>query len=254
MIVRVLGGHGGLAKGFSTTSFLINNDLLVDAGCVAGPLSVEEQIQIDHILITHCHLDHIKDLAFICDNCFGLKGTPFKVHTHKTVNDVIQKNLLNDIVWPDFSKLPNKSNPTISFQNLEPHQTVKVGKYEVTAVPVNHPLDAMGFIINDGTSSVVFTGDTGPTDEIWKAAQKVSNLRGIFTEVSFPEELTKIAEISYHHTPKTIIEEMKKMPLHIPIILTHLKPNYREVILKEMASYDLPRVTILERDGQEFKF
>lgn len=254
MIVRVLGGHGGLAKGFSTTSFLINSDLLVDAGSVAGPLSIEEQLKIENILITHCHLDHIKDLAFICDNCFGLKSDPFKVHTHKTVNEIIQKNLLNDIVWPDFSKLPNKANPTISFHDLQPGKTVKVGKYEVTSILVNHPLDAMGFIINDGESSVIFTGDTGPTDEIWKAAQKVSNLKGIFTEVSFPEELTRVAEISFHHTPKTIMEELKKMPGNIPVVLTHLKPNYRETILREMSTYDLSRVKILERDGQEFQF
>ena len=90
MKIQVLGGHGGLAKGFQTTSILIDDILLIDAGAVAATLSIEEQTKIDNILISHCHLDHIKDLAFICDNCFGLKNKPFNVHTHPTVNKIIK--------------------------------------------------------------------------------------------------------------------------------------------------------------------
>src|SRR5690349_712014 len=103
MKIQVLGGHGGLAKGFETTSFLIDDILLVDAGAVASTLSIGQQTKIENILISHCHLDHIKDLAFICDNCFGLKGKPFLVHTHATVKKIIKDHLLNDIVWPDFT-------------------------------------------------------------------------------------------------------------------------------------------------------
>jgi ribonuclease BN (tRNA processing enzyme) len=254
MIVRVLGGHGGLAKGFSTTSFLINSDLLIDAGNVAGPLAIEEQLLIENILITHCHLDHIKDLAFLCDNCFGLRSFPFQVHAHKTVNGIIQTHLLNDVVWPDFAKLPTATKPTLSYKNLEPMKKVKLGKYEVTPILVNHPLDAMGFIVDDGVSAVLFSGDTGPTDELWREAKKVSNLKGIFTEVSFPEKLSKVAEISYHHTPQTIAQELKKIPANVPVILTHLKPNYREMIIAEMEKLDLPLVKILENDGSVFTF
>lgn len=254
MKIQVLGGHGGLARGFSTTSFLIDDILLMDAGAVAGALPIEDQCRIEHILISHCHLDHIKDLAFICDNCFGLKPVPFQVHTHHTVKQIIFDHLLNDIIWPDFSKIPSVEKPTIKINGVEPEHTFRVGGFEVTPVPVKHPLDAMGYIIEKDNAAVLFTLDTGPTERIWEIASKFKNLKAIFTEVSFPNHLQKVADMSDHHTPQTIAREIAKMPKDIPIILTHLKPNYREEILSEMKALNLTRVKILEKDGQFFNF
>ena len=254
MKVQVLGGHGGLAKGFSTTSFLIDDILLIDAGSVAGTLSIEEQTRIDHILISHCHLDHIKDLAFISDNCFGLKGKPFDVYTHKTVKQILKDHFLNDIIWPDFTKLPNEKNPTMSIHAIPEEVELTLGAYRITPVKVNHAHDAMGFIVEKNDSSVLFTLDTGPTDRIWEVAQKFKTLKAIFTEVSFPNQLKKVAELSDHHTPESIELEIKKMPLEIPIILTHLKPNYRDQILQEMKAIEPGRVRVLKHDGEVFSF
>ncbi len=254
MKIQVLGGHGGLAKGFSTTSFLIDEKLLIDAGSVAGALTIEQQTQIDHILISHCHLDHIKDLAFISDNCFGLKGKPFEVYTHKTVKKIIKDHFLNDIIWPDFTLLPDDKNPTMTIHAVDEEKSFQLADYKITPVKVNHAYDAMGFIIEKGEISVLFTLDTGPTDRIWELALKVKNLKAIFTEVSFPNHLKKVAEISDHHTPESIEQEITKMPPGIPIILTHLKPNYRDVILKEMKGIGQGRVKVLEKDGEVFNF
>jgi ribonuclease BN (tRNA processing enzyme) len=254
MKIKVLGGHGGLAKGFSTTSFLIDDVLLVDAGNVAGPLTIEEQVRIDHILISHCHLDHIKDLAFICDNCFGLKDRPFRVYTHATVNKMIKSHLLNDIIWPDFTVLPNAEQPTMEIHSIEEEKVLKLGEYTITPIKVNHPLDTMGFIIEKGNTSVLFTLDTGPTERIWEVARGVKNLKAIFTEVSFPNSLSKVAVLSDHHTPHTIGEEIKKMPENVPVILTHLKPNYRTDILSEIEKLKEDRIRVLENDGEVFEF
>jgi cAMP phosphodiesterase len=254
MKIQVLGGHGGLARGCMTTSFLIDDTLLIDAGAVAAALSVESQCLIDHILISHCHLDHIKDLAFICDNCFGLKTQPFQVHTHHTVKQIIFDHLLNDVVWPDFSKIPSVEKPTIRIEGVEPERTFRAGGFEITPVPVNHPLDAMGFIIEKDNSAVLFTLDTAATSRIWEIASKFKNLKAIFTEVSFPNNLQKVADLSHHHTPQSFLKEVSKMPKDIPIILTHLKPNYREEIMAELKSANLPRVKVLEKDGQFFNF
>lgn len=254
MRIRVLGGHGGLAKGFVTTSFLINDDLLVDAGGVVSNLSIDDQAKIDHILITHTHLDHIKDLAFISDNCFGMRKEPFRVHTHPTVKGMLKKHLLNDIIWPDFTVLPSVQNPTMLINEILPEISFKAGPYSVVPVPVLHAHDAMGFIIEKDNTAVLFTGDTGPTDRIWEVAKKVKNLKAIFTEVSFPDRFQNIADLSDHHTSKSIGEEIKKMPPNIPIVLTHFKPNFRDEILKEIASLNESRIKVLERDGQVFKF
>lgn len=254
MKIQVLGGHGGLAKGFSTTSFLIDEKLLIDAGAVAGVLSINEQTAIDHILISHCHLDHIKDLAFISDNCFGLKDKPFAVYTHETVKKILKTHFLNDIIWPDFTVLPNEKNPTMEIHGVEPEVSFNLGDYKITPVKVNHAHDAMGFIIEHKDSAVLFTLDTGPTERIWEVAKKFKNLKAIFTEVSFPNSLGKVAELSDHHTPKSIEQEILKMPAGIPIILTHLKPNYQREILEEMKGIAPERVIVLEKDGEIFNY
>jgi ribonuclease BN (tRNA processing enzyme) len=254
MKIRVLGGHGGRALGFETTSFLIDSKLLIDAGAVAGTLTVEEQCKIENILISHIHLDHIKDLAFISDNCFGLRALPFYVFTHQTVKTMIKQHLLNDIIWPDFTLLPTVKNPIMTITAVEPEKTFEVSKYQVTPVKVKHAYDAMGFFVDNGESSVLFTLDTGPTDRIWEVAHSVPNLKAIFTEVSFPNSLQKVADLSDHHTSKSIRRELLKMPPDIPVILTHMKPNYRDVVAQEIKAIGDSRVRILDKDGEIFEF
>lgn len=254
MRVQILGGHGGLAPGFSTTSFLINGELLIDAGAVASALSVEEQSKIDHILISHSHLDHIKDLAFICDNCFGMREKPFEVHTHATVKKILKDHLFNETIWPDFTILPNAAKPTMRINALEPEKTIQLMQYKVTPVLVQHPNNAMGFIVEENDKAVLFTVDTAATDRIWEVARGMKNLKAIFTEVSFPNSLKNIAVASDHHTPLSLKAEIQKMPPSIPIILTHLKPNFREVIFKELEQLGEKRIQVLEKDGMSFEF
>jgi ribonuclease BN (tRNA processing enzyme) len=254
MKIQILGGHGGLAKGYFTTSFLIDDKLLIDAGAVAGALSVSEQTRIDHILISHCHLDHIKDLAFLCDNCFGLKEKPFEVYTHATVKGMIKSHILNDMIWPDFTVLPTLDKPTIRINAIVEEKKFILEDYAIIPVKVKHQHDAMGFIIEKGDSSVLFTLDTGPTERIWEIAKSYKNLKAIFTEVSFPNSLSKVAEISDHHTPQSMKEELLKMPEKIPVILTHLKPNYRAEIMRELNDLSEVRIRVLERDGEIFSF
>ena len=255
MIVRIIGGHGGLSPGFKTTSYLIDGKLLIDAGSVASGIQIDEQVLIENILISHSHLDHISDLAFMSDNCFGLKGRPFDVYCHKPVREAIKAHLLNDIIWPDFSKLPSKENPTLDFHDLTPERPLKLDQYTVTPVPVNHPGGAVGFIIEKGDRALVFTQDTGPTERIWEVAKNVSNLKGIFTEVSFPNELDRVAHDSQHHTPATMAREIEKMPGEVPIFLGHLKPNFQSQLFDEIEQLEAKeRITLLGSDNTNFVF
>lgn len=254
MKIQVLGGHGGLASGHATTSFLIDDRLLIDAGNVAGPLSVADQAKIDFILISHCHLDHIKDLAFISDNCFGMRSKPFEVYTHATVKDILKKHFLNDIIWPDFTVLPSSETPTMRINAVRPEMTFNLDEYKVTPILVNHQHDAMGFILEKGESAVLFTSDTGPTERIWEVAKKIKNLKAIFTEVSFPNKLQNVADISLHHTSASLKLELKKMPKDVPIVLTHLKPGHRSEIMQEIESLAEPRIHVLQNDGEIFHY
>jgi cAMP phosphodiesterase len=208
----------------------------------------------DNILISHTHLDHIKDLAFLCDNCFGMREVPFQVWSHKTVKGLIQGHLFNNSIWPDFSKLPTEKKPTIQFNELQPEVSIEIGGYKVTPVPVQHPSDAMGYIVEKNGRAILFTLDTAPTEKIWELARELPAIKAIFTEVSFPNKLQNVATLSDHHTPQTLAAEIKKMPPGIPIILTHLKPNFRAELEQEVAELDEPRLQILMKDGMEFNF
>jgi ribonuclease BN (tRNA processing enzyme) len=254
MIVRIVGGHGGVAPGFRATSYLIDGKLLIDAGSVASGLLIDEQVQIENILISHPHLDHISDLAFLSDNCFGMRSGPFEVYSNSVVISAIKSHLMNDVIWPDFSKLPTKENPTIRFNLIEAEKKFKLGAYSVNPIRVNHPGNGLGFIIDDGKTSILFTQDTGPTDRIWQIAHEVKNLKAIFSEVSFPNNMVQVAIDSQHHTPNTMKEEIKKMPRDIPIFLGHLKPNFQSLLFKEIEEIACERLNILGSDDTSYVF
>ena len=254
MLVRIIGGHGGVSLGYRNTSYLIDGKLLIDAGSVASGLRVDEQVLIDNILISHSHLDHISDLAFIADNCFGLKGKPFEIYTSRTVKENVLTHLLNDEIWPDFTALPNRKNPTLHFNIVDSGKTVEIDKYKISFIPVNHPAGGHGFIIENNKSALVFTQDTGPTEEIWRKAHQTNNIRAIFTEVSFPNRMAKIAKESYHHTAKTLKEELKKMPPDIAVFLGHAKPGYQTDIIAEVDELGEERLSLLADDDVSFVF
>ena len=254
MLVRIIGGHGGVSPGFRATSYLIDGKLLLDAGSVASGIQIEEQANIDHILISHSHLDHISDLAFLADNCFGMKGRPFEIYANAPVKEAIKTHLLNDIIWPNFTELPTKENPTLRIHDIQIGMQLILGDYRIMPIPVNHSLGALGFIIERKNATVVFTQDTGPTDLIWEHAHKIKNLKAIFTEVSFPNALSKVATDSCHHTPATMKEEIKKMPKDVPIFLGHLKPNFQSLLFKEIAEIGDERITILGSSDTSYVF
>jgi ribonuclease BN (tRNA processing enzyme) len=254
MIVRIIGGHGGVCPGFRATSYLIDGKLLIDAGSVATGLLIDEQLQVDNILISHPHLDHINELAFLADNCFGMKNRPFEIYSNKEVIDGIRKHLINDIIWPDFSKLPNEKNPTLRFHEIQPEVPFMLDDYKIIPVHVNHFGGAFGFIIERKGRSVLFTQDTGPTERIWEVAKGCKNLKAIFTEVSFPNAFSKVAQDSRHHTPMTIDVEIAKMPKDIPIFLGHLKPNYQAQLFQEIEALGNDRISIMGTDDTSYVF
>lgn len=254
MRVKIIGGHGGVSPGYKATSYLIDDTLLIDAGSVANGIPIAEQAQIDHILISHAHLDHISDLAFLADNCFGMRDRPFEMYAVTSVRDAIMTHLLNDIIWPDFTKIPDKKNPTLRMNTITTEELIEVGDYKVVPVAVNHNGGAQGFLIEKDGQTLVFTQDTGPTDLIWQYAHKAKNLVGIFTEVSFPNHLHQVAVDSFHHTPATMKDEIKKMPSEVPIYIGHLKPNFEAQLIQEIKALGEPRVIIMGSRNDIYSF
>ena len=123
---------------------------------------------------------------------------------------------------------------------------VNVSNVNIKIVPVNHPVPAVGFILKQNGQELIISGDTGPTKKLWLEAHKLKNLKGILTEIAFPNAHTKVAEEAGHFTPNMFKEELKKIPRNVPIYIYHLKPGYDDILKREIAALKIPKLTLLK--------
>ncbi len=252
MQLEILGCSASRFPGQHPTAFLVDARLLVDAGTIGGALDDRRQSLIEAVLITHPHLDHVKELASLADNLFTMgqeKGVT--VYGLAPVLEMVKKHIFNNIIWPDFSCLPTPDAPIIRWSPLKSERSYSICGYTVTPYSVNHSVAAAGYRIASGGSSFLFTGDTGPTDVIWKAATALSAL---IVEVSFPNSLEELAVKSQHLTPAMLARELKKLPETPPLILvSHVKSRHYDQIARELAEITLTRLEIM-KDGNVYSF
>lgn len=253
MKIHVLGCAGAEMPNHNMAGFLVDHTLLLDAGTIGLALDFNEQMAIRDIFITHSHLDHVKAIPFFADNIV-IKNACREVSLYSTgeIIDILKKNLFNDLVWPDFSLIPTCEKPVIKFVPLEEEKPVELEKHRVTAYKVHHTTPAVGFLVESREGKrIVYTGDTGPTDAIWKACEE-HTLDAVIIEVSLPNRMTDVALKSGHLTPQLLegeILKMKKTPLRF--LVSHVKPYYMEEIVQELCRIDASKVEIM-RDGEVF--
>jgi ribonuclease BN (tRNA processing enzyme) len=248
--IRVLGAHGGSTPRHRQTSFLVNGAVCVDAGALTEALTLEEQARVTTVLVTHSHMDHVASLPFLVENVFGHARAPLEVLAPEDVLVALRTHLFNDALWPDFSRIAGENGPSVTFRAVHAGVPFPADGLTATAVRVSHVVPAYGYVLSDGSSSVVFSGDTGPTEEIWAAARRLASLKALFVECSFPNDLQRIADVSSHLTPATLRAEMAKFPTDIPVFLYHMKPPSLGRLSAEIAALDEPRLRILA-DGDE---
>jgi len=255
MEIRVLGCHGSQLPGYGLTGFLIDAHTLLDAGAVTSVLTLEEQAGIDHVLITHSHMDHIQELPSLVDNlCYLNRDCPLTVISTQRVIDTLRMNMFNNTVWPDFTAIPSPEKPVMRFVAIGRGETMRVGHLDVSAIPVNHTIETSAYLVGTEqggrTTAAIFVGDTGPTDEVWQAAIRNNAVRAIFVETSLPEEMVDIARLSGHLTPSCLADELKKLgSLDQQIYLYHLKIQYRGEIQRQIALLGNNSLHVLQ-DGQ----
>jgi ribonuclease BN (tRNA processing enzyme) len=251
MKIRVLGCHGSQLPNYNTTSFLLGQNILVDAGTVTTVLSLREQSKIDYVFITHAHLDHVRDITFLADNIFFQhRERPLVIVSTKGILDSIHRHLFNNVIWPDFSKIPSAKAPLVKFQIIKPGKKQIIGDLQIIAIDLNHAVETVGYVIKFKGKAVMFLGDTGPTREAWQIAQKTKGLQAVFVETSLPDSMKDVADITGHLTPFSLQAELKKLKGQKPdIYLYHMKPSYHEVIRKEVAAIKDRKIHIIE-DGQ----
>src|SRR5919197_3259980 len=249
MKLRVLGAFGGEGLGHRPSAFLVNDRTLIDAGTVSSALTIPEQLSIEHALISHSHLDHVAGLVYLSETLgFCETGAAVTVTAIDPVVSTLRWSVFNNILWPDFSKIPHADVPVVKYRALVEDVEQRVADLWVTPVQVNHTVPTTGFIIHDGSSGLIYSGDTGPTEALWRAARGLHGLRAVILECAFPNRLGPLAEIAKHLTPALLSRELDKLPADLPVPICPLKPQFPEVIAAELERIGSARVSILEQD------
>ena len=254
MQVRILGCSGGIGGTLQTTSMLVDNDILIDAGTGVTELTLSELEQIDHVFLTHAHVDHIAALPLIVDTVGPIRKRPLTVHCLPEVQQSLKDHIFNWKIWPDFGEIPSKQNPSLRWEPVELGQTVDVGGRKFTTLPANHVVPAVGYWLDSGQSSFVFTGDTTTNDALWKVVNKIQDLRYLIIETAFPNAERNLAIQSKHLCPSLLADELSKLKLAAQVFITHLKPGAVTQTMAEIeqdASQFSPRMLA---NGQVFRF
>ncbi len=257
MDIRILGCHGSDAllqhatgpHSCNTCGFLLNETLLLDAGTVASKLSMSEQRQIRHIILSHLHFDHIKGLPMLADNLSEQMDAPIVVAGLPEVIQGLRRHIFNTDVYPDFFSIPTPERPTFTSAYLKPGNVYSYSGVDITPILVNHTVPTTGFIVQDRSSAFVYSGDTYSTDELWHEAKRIPHLKTAFIECSYPNSMMDLARMSKHLTPALLAQELRKLDRDdISVYAYHLKPAYKDQILRELRELSIPGLTVLEED------
>ena len=241
MQLRILGCSGGIGGDLRTTSMLLDHDTLIDSGTGVGDLSINELAQIDHIFVTHSHMDHVATIPFIVDTVGWMRDRPLTVHATNETLAILRDHLFNWKLWPDFSQIPNAQNPFMRFEPVALGDAVVLNGRRITPLPAQHVVPAVGYHLDSGKASLVFTGDTTTNDALWPIVNGISNLKYLIIETALSDRERDLARLSKHLCPSLLAAELGKLKLTPEIYITHLKPRESELIMQQIA------VTVKER-------
>lgn len=236
-----------------TTSYLIDETVAIDAGCLGLNGDPENQSKVSHVLLTHCHADHISSLPFFIQNTHTDAGNCVSVYCHPETGRTLSRDVFNDRIWPNYFRFASKDKPYLFIVDLEAEKSVHIADFRITPIPVNHIIPTLGYIVESQSSAVIFGADSGPTYRIWEVASSIPHLKAAFIEVTFPNRMRELALKVGHLTPSLLKEETKKLPEDITIIVTHIRPRYKVKIIDELNSPGMPQVEI-GRSGKEYAF
>ncbi len=236
MRIRILGCSGGIGAGSRTSAMLIDDDVLIDAGTGIGDLELDEIRSIRHVFLTHAHLDHIAGLPMLADSVFDPDfDMPLTVYAREETLRAVREHLFNDVIWPDFARLPSLEKPMLRYHVCSPGDTVRIGHREFYAVDVMHSVPSLGFTVQNSGGAFAVSGDTKTNETLWPVLNACDDLRVLVIEVSFPDEMEALANDAGHYCPRTLTRDLERLKPSPEIWLTGMKPGEEDRILEQVT-------------------
>ena len=246
MRVELVGSSVGKpdTKQYSLT-ILVNDCIAFDAGCLGfvSPLTIQERVQ--HVVLSHAHLDHIASLPIFLDNVFQTRSDCPIVYGSDATCHALRTHLFNDVLWPDLIRLSKEESPFLEMQTIRPGESIEIEGLSIEAVALDHAIPTLGYIISDHNSVVGICCDTQPTFEFWERLNRYSRVSAVFVESSFPNSMKWLAQKTHHLTPDDLRCELDKIEhADAQIIAIHLKPAFYDLIVQDLETLNHPRIEV----------
>lgn len=243
LTVRVLGCSGSIAAGCRTTSFLVDDHILIDAGTGVGDLPHQDIARIDHIFLTHSHLDHVLAVGLLADTGLRLrmaaKRPPVQVYALRETLQALRQHIFNGVIWPDFTVIPSAAQPALAFVEVALDQCLEVGGRRIEVLPAAHTVPAVGYAVSAGAGQPawVYTGDTGPNPALWQRLAQM-DVHTLVIETAFGDDEQALAHISQHLCPAMLEAELKHLRADAQVLITHIKPGELDAVMREIGAHD----------------
>jgi ribonuclease BN (tRNA processing enzyme) len=244
MQIRVLGCSGSIAAGCRTTAFLLDDDVLIDAGTGVGDLTLDELARIDHILLSHSHLDHVLGVPLLADSVMRRRvgRAPITVHALPATLAALRDHVFNGAIWPDFTRLPTREQPILALEPFAPGEVLQFGQRRVEVLPALHTVPAVGFAVlgrTAGSGAWVFTGDTAPNPALWQRLQTLP-VASLVIETAFRNDEHQLAAVSRHLHPAALGRELQQLSQATDVYITHIKPGEVDTVMREVGRLRSP--------------
>lgn len=233
MKLTILGASGGISPESGTTSFLLGESILIDAGTGSSRLTHEQMHNIRYVLLTHSHLDHICNLPFLLNTIIGEMKHTVEVFALQHTIDALRNHIFNGIIWPDFSVIPSKENPALRFKTIEVGEELNLSGLDIQVLPAEHTVPTVGFRVSDKTGSFAFTGDCARNDSFWQALNQYTPVDLLIVDDQYLASEVAISEAAKHYYPQSLCEDLAKLNGQPQLYLTHLPPFKKEKVMSE---------------------
>ncbi len=237
MKLTVLGCSGGIARDARTTALLLDDDILIDAGTGLGDLTLDALRRIDHVFVTHSHLDHLAALPLLLDTVGADRAEPVTVYAQEATLEALRHHVFNNVIWPDFSCIPTPQRPFLRYRRLALGEERQLGARRLRSIPVSHVVPAVGYLVSAPGGSLAFSGDTTVTEEFWRVLNACADLQHVIIETSFLDEEVELARLSAHLCPSLLAAELGKLKPGPQVYITHLMPGHEAATMQEIARH-----------------